>query len=62
LLSISGHGYGWKGACIDQTNNGSVFSINGFQKTLKDAGRVDIICFKTCSMVEKLFIFRTAYE
>ncbi len=64
LLSTSGHSAGWKGACIDQTNNGSFLTMDGFQKALDDVGGVDLICFKSCSMgaVESAYELRNCTE
>jgi len=50
LLWVVNHGGAWKGACIDETNNGLALSMDGFQKALTESGGVDVICFLACLM------------
>lgn len=64
LLFICGHGFGWKGACGDTTNNGWSLTMDEFQRALEDVGGVDIICFTPCKMaaVEAAYELRNCTE
>lgn len=44
FISFYDHGGGWQGACIDDTSN-DMLTMDEIQKSLTDAGGVDIICF-----------------
>jgi hypothetical protein len=50
LLWVYDHGGGWKGACMDTTNNDPLLSMDEFQQALTETGGVDIICFFACLM------------
>ncbi len=50
LLWIYNHGGGWKGACMDDTNNDPLLTMDDFQKALSETGGVDIISFFACLM------------
>lgn len=50
LLWVYDHGGGWKGACMDTTNNDPLLSMDEFQKALTETGGVDVICFFACLM------------
>jgi len=59
------HGYGWKGACIDDTNGSDILSMDEIQNALTDAGGVDIVCFSApCLMgaVESAYELRYCTE
>lgn len=49
LLYVYDHGGGWKGACMDTTDNGLI-TMDGFQTALSETGGVDIIVFFACLM------------
>lgn len=44
LLSFYDHGMGWRGACIDDTDNDHL-TMDEIQKALTETGGVDVICF-----------------
>jgi len=50
LLWVYNHGGGWKGACMDDTNNDPFLTMDDFQKALTETGGVDIISFFACLM------------
>ena len=50
LLWVYNHGGGWKGACMDDTNNDPLLTMDDFQKALTETGGVDIISFFACLM------------
>ncbi len=50
LLWVYNHGGGWKGACMDDTNNDPLLTMDDFQKALLETGGVDIISFFACLM------------
>lgn len=50
LLWVYNHGGGWKGACMDNTNNDPLLSMDDFQKALSETGGVDVISFLACLM------------
>lgn len=51
FLSVYNHGGGWNGACIDDTSNGDILTMDEFQQALKEVGGVNVICFTgPCSM------------
>ena len=59
LLYIYDHGGGWKGACMDTTNN-DILTMDEFQKALQETGGVDIIAFFACLMasIESIYELR----
>lgn len=59
LLYVYDHGGGWKGACMDTTNN-DILTMDEFQKALKETGGVDIIAFFACLMasIESIYELR----
>lgn len=50
LLWVYDHGGGWKGACMDTTNNDPGLSMDEFQLALTETDGVDVICFFACLM------------
>ena len=50
LLWVYNHGGGWKGACMDETNEDPLLTMDDFQKALTETGGVDIISFFACLM------------
>jgi len=60
LLWVYNHGGGWKGACMDDTNNDPLLNMDDFQKALSETGGVDIISFFACLMssVESVYELR----
>jgi hypothetical protein len=50
LLWVYNHGGGWKGACMDDTNNDPLLTMDDFQKALSETDGVDIISFLACLM------------
>jgi hypothetical protein len=50
LLWVYNHGGGWKGACMDDTNNDPLLTMDDFQNALTETGGVDIISFFACLM------------
>ena len=64
LLWVYDHGGGWKGACMDVTNNDPLLSMEEFQQALTDAGGVDIISFYACLMssIESVYELRDVVD
>jgi hypothetical protein len=52
------HGFGWRGSCMDSTNNGVSLTMDETQKALTQVGGVDIISFTPCKMAA----VESAYE
>ena len=50
LLWMYDHGGGWKGACMDTTNNDPGLTMDELQQGLTNSGGVDVICFFACLM------------
>ena len=50
LLWMYDHGGGWKGACMDTTNNDPGLTMDELQIALTESGGVDVICFFACLM------------
>ncbi|UCB59218.1 MAG: hypothetical protein JSV67_02695 [Thermoplasmatales archaeon] len=44
FLSLYNHGAGWRGACVDDTDN-DMLSMDEIQNALTNSGGIDIICF-----------------
>jgi hypothetical protein len=43
MLAMYDHGYGWKGACVDNTNN--LLTMNEMKQALTNTNGADILCF-----------------
>ena len=50
LLWAYDHGGGWKGACMDTTNNDPGLTMDELQQALTASDGVDVICFFACLM------------
>ena len=50
LLYVYDHGGGWKGACMDTTDNDPGLTMDELQQALTESGGVDVICFFACLM------------
>ena len=50
IIALYDHGYGWMGACTDDTSN-DLLSMEEMRKAITETGKVDIICFTApCEM------------
>ncbi|KON27474.1 hypothetical protein AC481_04915 [miscellaneous Crenarchaeota group archaeon SMTZ-80] len=50
LLWAYDHGGGWKGACMDTTNNDPGLTMDELQQALTESEGIDVICFFACLM------------
>lgn len=64
LLWIVNHGGGWKGSCIDQTDNDNGLTMDECHSALAETGGVDIICFLACLMsnIEAVYELRDCVD
>lgn len=53
LLSVYDHGGGWRGTCIDETDDGWL-TMHDFHTALQEAGSVDLICFTAPCLMSSL--------
>lgn len=59
ILSLYDHGYGWRGACVDETSHGDILTMNEIQVGLNRTGGVDLVLFSAPCNVG---YFENAYE
>ncbi len=57
MLSIKDHGFGWRGICLDETNDNLIMNTDGFVNCLKE-NEVDVLLLDGESMAS----FEVAYE
>ncbi len=57
MLSLKNHGYGWRGICLDETNDNLIMNTDGLVNSLK-GNEIDILLLDGESMAS----FEVAYE
>jgi len=65
IIDLYNHGNGWLGACVDDTNNSDMLSMNEIKKAITEAGGLDIITFNApCLMgsLESVYELRDCVE